>query len=281
MRVDLHMHSTASDGAYTPAEVVNIAITHQMDVIALTDHDNVQGIPLAVEAAKQTQLQVIAGVELSSQDETVDRHLLGYMLNIEYAPLLAQLDVLRNGRVYRIQEMVKKLESIGLPIDPERVLQMAGDGSVGRPHLARAMLDKGYVSSIQDAFDRYIGDDGAAYVPHPQFAPDEAIRLIHEAGGVAVLAHPGHYENFAGIVEELVAQGLDGVETYYYDHSPKVVSELYWLAKHHDLVMTVGSDFHRREGDGSARIGSVRFPPEVDIVGAMQQRAERYRKPSA
>lgn len=277
MRVDLHMHSTASDGVYNPAEVVDIAVTHQMDVIALTDHDTIQGIPSALDAANQTQLQVIAGVELSSQDETVDRHLLGYLLNITYAPLLDRLDVLRNGRVYRIQEMVQKLIAVGLPIEVERVLALAGTGSVGRPHLARAMLEKGYVSSIQDAFDRYIGDEGVAYVPHSQFAPTEAIRLIHEAGGVAVLAHPGHYAQYAQIIETLVADGLDGIEVYYYDHSPKLISELYWLAKHHDLVMTVGSDFHRREADGSARIGSVRFPPELDIVDSLRQRAERYR----
>jgi 3',5'-nucleoside bisphosphate phosphatase len=277
MRVDLHMHSTASDGVYSPAEVVEIALTHRMDVIALTDHDNIQGIPSALDAAQHSALQVIAGVELSSQDAKVDRHLLGYLVDITYAPLLAQLDDLRNGRVYRLHEMAEKLEAIGLPIEVDYVLKLAGDGSVGRPHLARAMLEKGYVSSIQDAFNRYIGDNGPAYVPHPTFAPDDAIRLIHEAGGVAVLAHPGHYDNYAAIIEALVDDGLDGVEVYYHDHTTKVTSDLYLLAKQHDLIMTVGSDFHRREADGSARIGSVRFPPELDVVGALRERAGKSR----
>jgi 3',5'-nucleoside bisphosphate phosphatase len=278
MRVDLHVHSTASDGAYSPAEVVQIALAHQLDVMALTDHDNVSGIGPAREAAASTKLEVLAGVELSSEDERTDRHILGYLLDTENKPLQDVLAELRNARTSRADRMVRKLAALGVDIPIERVYAVADKGSVGRPHVARVLVEKGYVGSLQEAFDRYIGDDGPAYVPHYRLEPARAIDVIHGAGGVAILAHPGHYEDYRMVVADLVPIGLDGLEVYYPDHMPDIVRDLEVLARQYNLAMTVGSDFHRREGDGSARIGSVRAPAKADIVGALRERAKRYRE---
>lgn len=270
------MHSTASDGVYSPAEVVNIALTNNVDVIALTDHDNVSGVGLAQEAAADKKLEVISGVELSAEDEQTDRHILGYLFDVQNEPLLAMLATLRNARVNRIEQMVQKLAALGIVVSLERVHKLAGDGSVGRPHLARIMLEEEQVGSVQEAFDKYIGDGGPAYVPHYRLAPQQAIDLIHSAGGIAVLAHPGHYEDFSTIIEMLVPCQLDGIEVYYFDHTRETITRLEGLANRYNLLKTVGSDFHRREGDGSARIGSVKAPPDLKIIESMRERAHSY-----
>ena len=277
MRIDLHMHSTASDGAYSPAEVVQIALTKQMDVIALTDHDNVVGLDEAVAAASGTTLQILPGVELSSEDGEKDRHILGYMFDPANKEFLTKLAELRGSRVNRADLIVKKLDELGVHVPLERVYAIAGTGSVGRPHVARVMLETGYVSSLQEAFDKYLFDDGPAFVPHHKLAPVGAIDLVHKAGGVAVLAHPGRLTgDYQAIIEELVPLGLDGIEVYYPDHTPDMIATLRRIAEKHNLLMTVGGDFHRREGDGSARIGTVKTPADFNCVPAMRERAARY-----
>jgi predicted metal-dependent phosphoesterase TrpH len=277
MRIDLHMHSTASDGVYSPAEVVQIALTNQMDAIALTDHDNVAGIEEARQAAHSTHLEVLSGVELSSEDDAGDRHILGYLINVHNKPLLALLAELRDARVNRADRIVQKLATLGVNVPLERVYTLAGTGAVGRPHVARAMVEQGIVGSLQEAFDKYLADDGPAYVPHFRLDPTRAIQIVHDAGGVTVLAHPGRYEHSREIIEALVPLGLDGLEVYYPDHTPEMVEMLRTNAEQHGLLMTVGSDFHRREPDGKARIGSVKFPANLDIVAAMKDRAARYK----
>jgi predicted metal-dependent phosphoesterase TrpH len=278
MRVDLHMHSTASDGVYSPAEVVQIALTNNMDIIALTDHDTSNGVVQAQQAALGTQLEVLAGVELSSEDESGDRHILGYLYELDNAPLQATFKDLRDARVHRADRIVEKLHALGIDVSLERVYKIAGAGSVGRPHVAKAMLEQGIVGSLQEAFDKYLHDDGPAYVPHTRLTPTDAIRKLHEAGGVAVLAHPGRYkEDFHPIIESLIPLGLDGIEVYYPDHTPDAIKALRILADKHNLLMTVGSDFHRREGDGSARIGTVKTPPDFETVEALKARAAAYR----
>ncbi len=276
MRIDLHVHSTASDGAFPPAEVVQIALRHDLDVIALTDHDNISGIRSAQQAAAGTKLDVLAGVELSAEDEATDRHLLGYLMDIDNQPLQAVLSELRDARASRAERMVQKLAAVGVNIPLERVYALADKGSVGRPHVARVLLENGYVGSLQEAFDRYIGNGGPAYVPHYRLEPARAIALIHSAGGIAVLAHPGYYNDYRAVVDSLVPLGLDGLEVYYPDHTSAVVADLESLARRYGLAMTVGSDFHRREGDGSIRIGSVKAPNSLDIVGTLRDRAKRY-----
>ena len=282
MRIDLHMHSTASDGAYSPSEVVQIAVAQEMDSIALTDHDTVNGILEAQEAAATLSgsmkhgVEVLAGVELSAEDEIADRHILGYLLNVDSILLQSSLAELRDGRENRAEKILQKLNTLGLHISIERVHALAKGGAVGRPHIARAMLEAGLVASLQDAFDKYLGDDRPAYVPHYRLSPDHAIEIIHQAGGVAVLAHPGRVPSYPAIIEALMPLGLDGLEVYYPDHTPDVVVDLNMIARQYGLVMTVGSDFHRREGDGSARIGSVKFPPTLNIVESLRERALRY-----
>src|SRR5258708_35149963 len=186
MRLDLHMHSTASDGVYSPGEVVQIALTNQMDVIALTDHDNVAGLPEAQQAAdKSGKLEVLAGVELSSEDETADRHIIGYLVDIQNAALLEMLKEMRGSRVHRADRIVQKLAELGIKVPLERVYAIAGAGSVGRPHIAKAMLEQGLVGSIQEAFDKYLDDNGPTYVPHYRLTPQEAIERVDSAGGGA------------------------------------------------------------------------------------------------
>ncbi len=278
MRLDLHLHSTASDGVYSPTEVVTIARTNGVDVIALTDHDNVAGLDEARKAADESGMKVLPGVELSSEEKKKDRHILGYLFDPGDVAFLSVLSELRGARVGRADRIVQKLAGLGVNIPLERVYELAGTGSVGRPHVAQAMLEGGYVRSLQEAFDKYLSDNGPAFVPHYQLDPAGAIDLLHRAGGVAILAHPGRLdEDYHPIVESLLDVGLDGLEVYYYDHTPDIVEDLRNLAHRHDLVMTGGSDFHRREGNGSARIGSVKMPPDADIVGALQDRAARYK----
>lgn len=271
-RIDLHLHSTASDGAYAPEEVVQIALANQMDVIALTDHDTVGGVQRAQQAAQGTGLTVIAGVELSAEDEKLDRHILGYFLDVTHPAMLKLFATLREARVNRVVAMVEKLSALGITISVERVLEIAKGGSVGRPHVARAMLQQEAVNTLQEAFDRYIGDDQPAYVPHFQLSPRTALEAIHAAGGIAVLAHPGRYPDYRPILEELLPLGLDGLEVYYPDHPPGLITELRFQANKHNLWMTAGSDFHRREGDGSARIGTVRYPPDLNMVELLRAR---------
>ena len=270
MRLDLHMHSTASDGAFAPADVVRLALDKQLDVIALTDHDNTDGVLPARRAAEGTPLTVIAGVELSAEDATRDTHLLGYLLDVTYTPFQASLAEMRDARVNRSEHIVAKLRALGVNISNERVREIAGDGAVGRPHIAKAMLEKGYVRSLQEAFDRYINNGGPAYVPRYQLAPERAIEWIHGAGGLAVLAHPGHYEDYEFALRSLAAQGLDGVEVFYPDHSPDLITRLTGLARELNLVTTGGSDFHRRDQDGNIRMGSVNVP--VETLAQLQQR---------
>ncbi len=275
-RVDLHMHSTASDGVYAPAEVVGIALDKRLDVIALTDHDSLDGIPEA-QAAAGTALTVLAGVELSAEDAHTDRHILGYGFRIEATTRLHRACIEnREARVRRIAGMIDKLASLGLAVPLEAVLKLAKGGAVGRPHLARVMLQLGLISSLQEAFDKYIGDGGPAYVLHSPLDPQQAIQMIHEAGGVAILAHPGRLADYLEVIEALIPLGLDGIEVYYPDHSAPLTAELKRLARRHHLLATVGSDFHRREGDGSARIGTVYSPPDVNIVGPLLERARQY-----
>ena len=276
MRIDLHLHSTASDGAYTPAEVVLIALSHALNVIALTDHDSVNGISAAQAAAQGTSLEVLSGVELSVEDQQADRHILGYLVDHQHEALNAFFAEMRAARVQRARETVERLAALGVVLDPAEVVSLADGGSVGRPHIARAMLRAGHVSTLAEAFERYIGDSGPAYVPHHRVAPGEAIALIHRAGGVAVLAHPGRYADYRPILDELIPLGLDGIEVYYPDHSPPLIRELLVSARRHDLLVTAGSDFHRREADGSARIGGFQPPDGAALVTALRERSAAY-----
>lgn len=273
LRVDLHLHSTASDGGLPPSEVVYFALRRRLDVIALTDHDTIGGIPEARAAAQNTPLTVLNGIELStlqSDGRLVD--LLGYLFDPEDSHLRARLTALRDGRRARAAAMVDRLAALGAPVSLERVRELAAGGSVGRPHIARALVEAGHVLTRREAFERYIGDDGPAYIPHRQFTIAEAIALLHAAGGVAVLAHPCRVEDYEARIGEWVEQGLDGLEVYYPGQDIKATQA---VARSYGLIMTGGSDFHRAHEDDD-RIGSVDVPERC--VTDLQERAALYRR---
>lgn len=262
-RVDLHIHSTASDGVYSPSEVVRLALEAGLTVMALTDHDTLSGVGEASRAAAGTGLEVIPGVEINSEGDWGDLHLLGYFVDVENGPLQERLQVVRDARLGRAYAMVKRLAEMGMLLEWERVLELASGESVGRPHVARALLERGYVQTQQEAFDRYISNDGPAYVSRLRLTPPEVIHLVLEAGGVPVLAHPAHSgPAIVAHIPELVTYGLRGLEVYYPHHMPRDILTLLRLCRRHNLFATGGSDFHGVHHGEGALLGSVDVPPE-------------------
>lgn len=248
MRLDLHLHSTASDGFCAPAEVIERAFEVRLDVIALTDHDTTAGVAEAREAAEDLPIHVIPALEVSSTWKGHDIHVLGYFVDPE-APVLARYtEHARSRRAERMREMIARLESIGIDVAFEDVREAAGDevGSLARPHLAQALVDRGHVSSMREAFDRYIADDGPGFVPTRVQSPTEAVELIRAAEGLAVWAHPPR-DRIPDLLPKLVSAGLRGIETYRPNNPPDQVRELESWARRYDLTVTGGSDWHGRE----------------------------------
>ena len=259
-RVDLHVHTTASDGHFSPSEVVRRALDLGLTVLAITDHDTIGGIEEALQAAQGTSLEVIPGVEISTDIPGSEAHVLGYYVDHAERRLTRKLELFRDSRFSRAQGMVAKLAAMGLPLDWERVRQIAGGGAFGRPHVAQAMLEMGYVSSTSEAFDLYIGRNGPAYVNRYKMTPSEAVQIILDAHGLPVLAHP---LSVSSLVPELARKGLVGLEAYYTGYSADEVRFLVDLAAKHDLLVTGGSDFHGDTVLPQNRLGGVVVPPEV------------------
>ena len=211
-RVDLHAHSTASDGEMAPADLIRYALERGLTTIALTDHDTCAGIDAALQAAQNTNLQVIPGVELSCDVPHTEVHVLGYFVDWHDAFFESMLVKFRDGRFGRAEKMVKKLNALGMNVSFARVQEIAGDGSIGRPHVAQALLEGGYIETMAEAFDKYIGRTGPAYVERFRLTPEDAVALILRAGGVPVLAHP---REVADWVFPLVKSGLVGLEVHY------------------------------------------------------------------
>ncbi len=262
-RVDLHTHSTASDGVLTPSEVARLAVERGLVAIALTDHDSLSGIAEAQQAAAGTPLEVIAGVEISCEGEWGDLHLLGFYVDQANGRLSSQLEEMRAGRLKRARRMVARLQDLGLELEWEEVQALAGGESVGRPHVARALLNRGHVSSVEEAFAIYLGRSGPAYVARTRVTPCEAVATITEAGGVPVLAHPAcSGERAIARVAGLADCGLRGLEVHYPHHAPSDVKRLLGLCERHGLLATGGSDFHSPNGGEGAALGSVDVPLE-------------------
>ncbi|MFQ6102411.1 MAG: PHP domain-containing protein [Anaerolineae bacterium] len=262
-RVDLHIHSTTSDGVFTPSEVVYLSLERGLAVIALTDHDTLGGVAEAQQAAVGTGLEVIAGVEVNSEGAWGDLHFLGYYVDPENRPLREKLQAMRDARVGRARKMVQRLSEMGMPLEWEEVRALASGESVGRPHVARALLNRGYVKTMQEAFDRFIANGGPAYVPRLRLIPPEVIQAIIEAGGVPVLAHPSHSGPAAvERIPEFVGYGLRGVEVYYPGHSPEEIEMLLELCREYGLLATGGTDFHGPGSSEGAPLGSVYVPLE-------------------
>ena len=263
MRADLHLHTTASDGRLTPRELVQQAAKLNLDVIAVTDHDTVEGIPPALEAAKSfPQLMVIPGVEINTDVPKGEVHILGYFINYLDPKLRRNLEELRTSRYERGKKMVAKLSEMGINVEWERVMELAGGGSVGRPHIAQAMLERGYVSSLREAFDNYIGRNGPAYVERKKLTPLDAVRLVVESDGLPVLAHPADIDPLEPFLLQLKKAGIVGIEIYYNGYSTRTIAQLKSLAKKHALISSGGSDYHGLDTSIGADIGSIHLPQD-------------------
>lgn len=261
MRIDLHTHSTASDGELTPDALVQFALERGLAVIALTDHDTIAGLDAAIAAAQGTTLEVIPGVELSADVDKAEVHVLGYFVDWRDARFLAMLEKFREGRYGRAEKMVKKLTALGAPISFERVKEIAGDAALGRPHVAQVLLEAGHVATIVEAFDKYIGRNGPAYVERFRLTPEDAVALILQAGGVPVLAHPREVTYW---ILPLVKAGLLGLEVYYGIYDDQTRAQLARLAKQSGLIATGGSDFHgMNKMAHMCALGDVDVPPGV------------------
>ncbi len=274
-RVDLHIHSTASDGLLSPAEVVRKAAQLGLTFIAITDHDSVNGIVPALEAAKAfPQLTVIPGVEVSTDIPKGEVHVLGYYPDYTSPELLTSLEKMRSSRRGRAQGMVAKLRDLGIRIEWQRVQEIAGSSSIGRPHIAQAMLEKGYIASIKEAFTKYISRDGPAYVEREKMSPAEVIELILRAKGLPVLAHPFTIDDSESMIAELKAAGLVGIEAYYNSYTPEEVSKLVNLAKRHGLIASGGSDYHGLDDSNGTMIGGANVPTESaeQLIALAEQR---------
>jgi predicted metal-dependent phosphoesterase TrpH len=242
---DFHCHSTASDGAYSPTHVVDLAYEQGVRVLALTDHDSTEGVAEArATAAKHADMTLIPGVEFGTDIPGGEVHVLGYYLLPEDPELQATLARLREGRRGRGERMVEKLQALGLDVTWEQVQRHAGDASVGRPHVAAALVESGCVANVQEAFDKYIGRNGPAYADREKFTPAEAVATIIRLGGVACLAHPHDLEELDAILAELKAAGLSAMEVYYKDYLPETVGRLKASAERFDLIPLGGSDYH-------------------------------------
>jgi len=260
--VDLHMHSTFSDGVHTPTKLVEMAVRKGLAAISLSDHDIVDGFVELEPAAREAGVEVISGVELSCENEGRDCHMLGYGVGVTNGPLQEMLKKFRDTRERRGVMMVEKLREFGVNLDMDAILAKVGDGALGRPHIAEALLEGGHVSNIPEAFGRYIGEDCPAYVDKYKMTPTDAVDLIHESGGVALLAHPGHSAEGAEAFEALLDLGLDGIEVHHPQHKPPVVKALLEVAERRKLLVSGGSDFHGfagRENMGEPRVPYVLF----------------------
>jgi len=262
MPVDLHVHTTASDGSVTPEEVVKQALHLGLEAVAITDHDTIEGIEPALNAARPAGLEVIPGVELSTVYQDRQVHILGYFVDLHELDFLAQLTFLRSTRLERISRMVQKLKEMGFAITMGQVLAISGSGSVGRPHVARALIELGSVRTIADAFEKYIGKGCPAYVPRFKYAPAMAVRMIRAAGGVPVLAHPG-ISNCYDLLPGLVAEGLLGLEAYYPGHTWELTAFYCRQARDMGLFVTGGSDYHGPSHKDGGQLGAVTVPYKV------------------
>jgi len=259
--VDLHLHSTASDGKFTPEEVVAKAAALGLRYIALTDHDSVEGIEAAVKAAKAfPRLTFIPGVEVSTDVPEGEIHILGYFVDYHSKELADTLKRFRNSREIRARRMVDKLRKLGIAIDWPRVREIAGEGAIGRPHIAQAMLEKGYIGNFKEAFEKYIGRDGPAYVEREKMTPAEAVELVLRSGGLPVLAHPFTVKDPERWVAILKRAGMVGIEAYYKDNTPENTAATLEMADRFGLIVTGGTDFHGIENAGEVMIGGVDVP---------------------
>jgi predicted metal-dependent phosphoesterase TrpH len=258
---DFHTHSTYSDGKLTPSHLAEMAHRHGVRVMALTDHDTTAGLAdMAQALSRYPEISLVPGVELSTDIPGSEIHVLGYFMDVEDQHFQQELSQFREGRLGRGQEMVRKLRDLGMDITWERVQEIAGDASVGRPHVAQALLERGYVKTIAEAFDRFIGRDGPAYAERDKLTPEQAIELIRSAGGLAFFAHPSYTKDIESVIPSMKQAGLTGMEVYYRSYPPETVEWLRTVAERYDLMPLGGSDFHGLGNEGDREIGDIPLP---------------------
>lgn len=278
MITELHCHTTASDGRLSATEVVQLAKQRDVSLLAITDHDTIAAHEEALAAGSALGLRVIPGIEVSSLSAQGEVHVLGYNVRPTDTVTIRTLNSLRGVREARARGMIDKLAALDIHVPFARVQALAGDAMIGRPHLARALVEMGAVANMQAAFDQYLAEGKPAFVPHEGLTPAQAVDLIHAAQGIAVLAHPALYRgDLAALLNDLLAAGLDGIEVFYPQHTPAQIEQYKAIARQHNLVMTGGSDFHAIIGDQPASIGTVHVPDDClrELDARMQARASR------
>jgi predicted metal-dependent phosphoesterase TrpH len=271
--IDLHSHTTASDGEHDPAELVALAVKAGVTTLAVTDHDTVAGLSVCSEAAQRLGLTLVKGIEISAMLHRRQVHVLGHFIDVLEPGLQGYTERLKRDRETRMERMVAKLKSMGIPVAMEQVQALAGDAHLARPHLARVLVQLGLCTSPQQAFDRFLGDGRPAAVEHRELPAPDAIALIHAAGGVATLAHPGSSKIERHDLVALKAAGLDGLEVEHSDHPPSLRAKFHALARQLDLVATAGSDFHGQRLAPDRHLGSASLRG-----GALEQLRSRCSK---
>lgn len=274
---DLHLHTNFSDGTWTPEELVARAQQNSLSCIAVTDHDSVEACARAAAACAAVKMEFIAGTELTAEHEDTELHVLGYFLDIHNEKLLREIAKFQTVRQSRIHEMVARVNALGVPLKAEAVFALASCKSPGRPHVARAMVKAGYVKSLDDAFERFLKKGRPAWVPKSKISALEAVELVHQAGGLAVMAHPG-LNRTDSVIPSLVAAGLDGIECFHTKHSTAMSERYLEIADKYNLLVTGGSDCHGFS-KGKPLIGTVKLPYEH--VQKMKERRGKTPLPSA
>lgn len=270
-RADLHTHSTFSDGVLTPRELVELAYRRGVRVMALTDHDTTQGLPEAFAAAgRHPDFTLIPGIEMSTDVPGNEVHILGHFIDWQDADFERRLVALRESRLGRAKKMVEKMAALGKPVAWDQVQAFAREGAVGRPHIARALVEAGHVASVNEAFDRYLSRTGPAYVERERLTPVEVVDTLIAVHGLPTLAHPRQLEDLEELLGELKAAGLVGMEVYYQDYTPEEVKRLRVLAEKFGLLPLGGSDYHGLGGPQQREPGDIPLPDEpVDRLLAL------------
>ena len=278
--IDLHLHTLASDGRLTPTELIQLTAKQGLETVSITDHDSTEGLAEAYEAAREFPgLRIIPGIELSADIPGDEVHILGYFLGYEDPDFQAKLLEFRRGRVERAKTMVEKLDTVGVHIEWERVQHFAGDGAVGRPHIALAMVEAGYCEEPKDAFDEYLGRNGLAYAERPKMTPSEGVEMIKKVGGVPVLAHPTFMNDMEAGISSLKQVGLLGMEVYYAKYDDDTVRHLARSAREYNLIPCGGSDYHGLGNSGEPLPGAL-GPPE-ETVKLLEEAAAKARSEKA
>lgn len=278
-KIDLHMHTTLSDGRLTPEELVGLLDRQGVDVAAVTDHDSTEGLDAAIAAAERyPRLRLIPGIEISADhptDPKSDVHVLGYFLDYHDDAFQARLQAFRDDREYRGQRIVQRLGEQGYAVEWERVLEIAGEAGVGRPHIAQALVERGYIKTVKEAFNGLLNDEGTAFVGRSHISIAESVELIGSVGGVAVLAHPLYVPGYEKLIPQLAGFGIVGFEVHYGEWAPEQRESLARLAERYGMLPTGGSDYHAMGHDGEHLPGTA--GPPAEVLAELEKRAEAVR----